>query len=39
MQLGQQNPWSVKMTDAFMAMFPDLSDEWSHEYGVGSLII
>jgi len=26
--------WSVRMADAYMARHPDLSDEWSHEYGV-----
>lgn len=29
-----EHAWSVRMTDALMARHPDLSDEWSHEYGV-----
>lgn len=30
----QGKPWSVKMADSLMKLRPDLSDKWSHEYGV-----
>ncbi len=29
-----EKPWSVKMADSLMKIRPDLSDKWSHEYGV-----
>lgn len=29
-----EHAWSVRMTEALMARHSDLSDEWSHEYGV-----
>src|SRR5690606_14077362 len=30
----EQADWSVRMARSVMTYFPDLSDEWSHEYGV-----
>lgn len=29
-----ERPWSVRMADSLMKLRPDLSDKWSHEYGV-----
>lgn len=29
-----EKPWSVRMADSLMKLRPDLSDKWSHEYGV-----
>ena len=31
---NQAADWPVRMTEALMARHPDLSDKWSHEYGV-----